>query len=107
MNDPDKSIKDEIKAGARAVTERTAKPKFNGLGLCGDCTNRQVFKTEFGSIFAKCSEFGRRLNSNDPVSECSLYWRETFYSLDDFMRMATLIDLHRKIGFTPHDYEDW
>jgi hypothetical protein len=107
MEENDKNIRAGIVVQARLIENKEKRfgQPFKDLGICSKCQSLQAFETKFGSKFAKCETFGKTLKSSDPVVKCTVYWEKSFLTLRDFMNMAILIDLKRKMGFKPALYE--
>jgi hypothetical protein len=62
------------------------------IGMCHNCKNLSYCKTEFGNVFAKCSEFEFRLNGQNRIEECNLHCPRHSLSLNEMYTMAYLID---------------
>ncbi len=72
------------------------KLNWDMLGLCKDCKHLEAAKTEFGSMFARCSEFECTLRSGDKVVECTNYQKRNLLSLDDMKDLAVILDPNKK-----------
>lgn len=102
-----RSVEKEINNGARLIgadLEWGTKPSRYDkdlYGICFDCKNLRTFRTKYGKVYAKCYEFDERLNSKDPVEECSCYSRRGEMNLYDMKEMALIIDNTKKqqVGF--------
>lgn len=109
MTDDDKQIRRAIIESASDITDAMkSRPKAvnvpnSALGLCARCGRRSSFETRYGSTYAKCTEFGKTLNHADPVEKCTEFWDLSYKPVRDLIGFATLIDLKRKIGFSPYD----
>jgi len=62
------------------------------LGICSNCRNLQYCKSEFGSVFARCSEFEIRLSGQNKITECTFHNAKGALSLTDMQKIAILID---------------
>jgi len=62
------------------------------IGICSNCKNLQYCRSEFGSIFARCSEFEIRLNGQNKITECTFHNAKGVLSLTDMQKIAILID---------------
>lgn len=70
------------------------------IGLCAKCKYLNYCKTEFGNMFAVCSEFEFRLSGQNRVIECNEFSPRGSLSLNDMFGIATIIELNdKKIGF--------
>lgn len=81
------------------------------LGLCATCTSCHYHKTQLMDEIYMCerrSNFpGTKLNTSDPVIECSAYGKRGDMTLWDMKEMATLVDPpKRKPGFKRYEDED-
>jgi hypothetical protein len=79
---------------------------FFDFGLCKDCGNFMGCVTKFDKRFAKCSEFlGLKLDTNDPVEFCTVYYKRGQLDIHTMRDMATYIDVKRDIGFLNDEEE--
>ncbi len=62
------------------------------IGICYNCKNLNYCRTEFGTVFAKCSEFEFRMNGQNRIEECNLHSPKNALSLNEMYAMAYLID---------------
>ena len=72
------------------------------FGLCRDCAHLMLAASEKRVKVAACKELRIRLNSSEPVTECSYYASdETLVDVHDYMMTAALIDIEdvKKVGF--------
>jgi hypothetical protein len=63
------------------------------IGICHDCKFLLYCKTEFGNVFAKCSELEIRLSGQNRIKECNLHAQRFAMSLNDMYSIAYLIDV--------------
>jgi len=74
--------------------------EFNGVGVCGDCKYLEGFKTQYGTIRARCSCYKVRLDGQDPILDCTEYVKRGEMSLQDMWAIAWIVDPpQRKVGF--------
>lgn len=64
----------------------------NQIGMCFNCKNLNYCKTEFGTVFARCSEFEFRMNGQNRITECNLHTPKHALTLNEMYTMAYLID---------------
>lgn len=96
----------EVDLGARNIgsdTEYGSPPvdfDTKKFGLCCDCSELRASISKFGSIFARCYEFDKNLNSSDPIEKCSDYKKKGSMTLWDMKEIAYIIEVDKKeIGF--------
>ena len=71
----------------------------NDMGLCGQCKDLLFTKTQYGTQYAKCTEWKKNLNGVDLVVECTAFRRRGEMSLYDMKDIAIIIETpKRKIG---------
>ena len=76
--------------------------RTNEFGLCNNCKHLQVAKSEFRTLFAQCYEFEIRLNSNEPITECTNYNQRNQLNLSEMKEIAYIIeDKGKDVGFVP------
>jgi len=107
--DPLKTEKKEMKDGANRLGfsswgEDKVKPAFDKsvLGICFDCQKLQCYKTTWGNMGAKCYDFEIRINPQDPIEDCTNYYKDKQLSLDQLASMAIIINTNgskKEIGF--------
>jgi len=89
---------DSIATGLGLNTYNTYESRNNfdsleqAIGICSNCKNLQYCKSEFGSIFARCSEFQIKLNGKNKIIECTFHDAKGVLSLSDMQNIAILID---------------
>lgn len=66
------------------------------IGMCSSCRNLQYCKTEFGNIWAKCSEFEIKLNGQNRITECNEHSPRNVLSLSEMYSIAYLIDISKE-----------
>lgn len=113
FNDLEKKDRDNLRevidisaslAGQESWNTKTPHVKYSDLksrlGICHDCIHLAYCRTEFGTIYAKCTELEIIFNANDRMTECNVYSRRGQMSLDDMLSLATIIEIKkREIGF--------
>jgi len=62
------------------------------LGMCANCKNLNYCKTEFGTVYAICSQFEYRLTGKNRITECNLHSPMGVLSLSEMYAIAYLID---------------
>lgn len=93
-----RTIEREVDTGARLLGadvewgEPPSRYDKDLYGICFDCKNLRTFRTKYGKIYAKCYEFEERLNSKDPVEDCSCYSRRGEMDLFSMKEIAIIID---------------
>lgn len=103
-DDKKETISACVFAKARQLEDKQKERKNKEYGLCADCANFTVTKTEFRTIRAACNAYHRQLmglNSVHQVIECTEYVKKGQMSLYDMQNIAILIepDAPEKIGF--------
>ena len=69
------------------------------MGLCSSCKELLFTKTQYGTFYARCEQWDKRLNGIDLVVECTGYRKRGEMTLFEMKDLAVLIDPpKRKIG---------
>ena len=105
--DPDdkNKISEMVSANAKLIgADEWEGPKTyradDSWGICHTCNWFQFAKTEFGKVFAKCSELKVMLDQKDRMTECTMYEKIGQMSLNDMQQIALYINpSKRKVGF--------
>ena len=73
---------------------------FLDFGLCKDCGNFIACCTKFDKRFAKCDVWASlKLDPNDPVEYCTVYYKRGQLDIHTLKDMATYIEIGKPIGF--------
>lgn len=64
----------------------------NQIGMCYNCKFLQYCRTEFGNVFAKCSELEFKLSGQNRIEECNIHSPKNVLSLSEMYNMAYLIE---------------
>jgi hypothetical protein len=64
----------------------------NPLGICKNCKNLGMMKTEFNNIYARCRSFDVVLTGKDRISTCTDFDRKGELTLDEMREIAYLIE---------------
>ncbi len=110
FDDDDKSQARKVVSQAEALENRfkvggSKSEAFQDFGLCKDCGNFYAYVTKFNKRFAICQEFAGyagtkiKLDPNDPIEYCTIYYKKGQMDIHSMKDMATMIDLARPIGF--------
>lgn len=85
-----------------AYGNRNRNPLEELIGLCYNCKLLNYCKTEFGNVYALCSEFKIRLNGQNRITECNCHDAIGVMTLNEMYNIAYLIDVNKKkiAGFT-------
>jgi len=107
--DPIKKERKEIRQGANRLGfsswgEDKVKPAFDKdvLGICYDCQKLQCYKTIWGNMGARCYDFEMRLSAQDPIEDCTNYYKDKQLTLAQMEDMAIMINADgpkKQIGF--------
>lgn len=74
--------------------------KTKDFGLCNDCKNLQLAKSEFRTILARCYDFDIILHTGEPVRECTNHEQRNTLTLHQMNDLAYIIDVSKKeVGF--------
>jgi hypothetical protein len=109
LTDPEKkTLKEEMLAGCRnigtyslyvSVSHRAKIYNREPFGLCKDCGHFAFTATQYKVKHALCERHERmifRLTENEPVVECSSYYKRGEQDAHDFSKNAWLIDPEEK-----------
>ena len=104
-DDEQHSLRNELQAkasmlGLDSYDNKNVNYHTSEFGLCNDCNQLQLAKSEFRTIFAKCFKFNTDLNSIEKIIECTGYEQRNTMSLDEMKDIAYIIDINtKKAGF--------
>ena len=93
---PEEQERDRLRRDSYETTERL-KGQLKGAtralwpGLCGRCAHLELMVTDSEVKRARCGEFSQRLDSRDPVKECTGYWPRGHPTLSELIDRARLI----------------
>ena len=109
-SDDRRAIEDQLESISSSLGMESWNSHGNGkksyledaIGICYNCRNLCYCKTEFGSVFAKCSEYDMKLSGQNRIVECNTHSPMHVMSLQEMYSIAYLIDLGEKkiTGFT-------
>ena len=94
-DDEKRAIKDEIDAHA-AVIEVDGYSTETNLGLCSNCKQLTCTSTEYGTTYAKCSEWEIRLNISNRIKHCNKFRQRGQMDLYEMKDIAIIIDVNKK-----------
>ena len=98
-------MRDVVNAGAvslgqDAYAHPTEHVTANKLGMCSDCVYLNRILTEYGRVYAYCTEFKVPLKGIDPVKECTTHAKRGVMTLNEMQDVAHIIEVNNKqIGF--------
>jgi hypothetical protein len=84
-----------------------SRDRWSDYGLCSSCSYLDAARTEFGSTYAVCDIFKKRLKTNDSIKYCTKYSKVGTMSLYDMKEIAVILELDtKKVGFITDENTD-
>lgn len=64
----------------------------NQIGICHNCKYLLYCRTEFGNVFAKCSELEFKLSGQNRIEECNIHTPRNVMTLNEMYNIAYIIE---------------